>query len=756
MLLSGLQHKTFLGGSLVCLLFALLLLCDSVDGTLILHRIVNATQRGAVCMDGSPGAFYVHRNTSSTHWVIHLQGGGFCRSFAECQDRVNNDPLFASSKQWLCALPHPLLTTPLDAARTATSDGVRNPEFLHWNRVYLRYCTGDVYLGRATVDSTGMPQKNPFQVFSAGRNVVIAMIEDLLQHHGMDEASFVLFGGSSAGGLGVMAHLDDVADMVRDQSRSSSQVKVAGYLDGWARLHPTLREWIANPLASLYQSQFLGLLNQLRAFVWNSYVPPRCFQAYTNVPGGWRGMECFDPQFGARFLQAPIMIMAARWDTYQMFAYFDKTPYSCAATTRQLDAEERNFTSHFGIWSNQLAHQLTQYDTVNIYFTNCYTHTFIGTDQLCDGVNGTDAYLALAEFARRYDSDPTSYRRVRIIESPPLDEEQLTCNSRCGSVHCDWALNITRHASACANMTVRIWEHFRFGNLCDGAMHRQYARTHVASSEMVRYDVVNAKNRSATCMDGTPATYYVQRNYDSTQWIIFFQGGSLCTGVQECATVFLPSSLGSSANHGCTLSSSIGRSVIDSDPVRNPKYHSWNKVFVRYCTGDLFLGTAKSVGGMLSLTGHYIVNEVFEDLLDYHDLGAATDLLVGGVSAGAVGAMHHLDDIADMVRTRAGGQVVRVRGYSDGGWFRLAPSLSDYLSNRQLFESPQIYASPHVTGFISVFTLLYQAYYHQGCAAGQRTHPLGKASCFTFDVLWPYLQTPAYSISPRWTPSISI
>lgn len=39
----------------------------------------------AVCNDGSPAAYYIHKGTDPTRWVVHMQGGWWCWDQYSCQ-----------------------------------------------------------------------------------------------------------------------------------------------------------------------------------------------------------------------------------------------------------------------------------------------------------------------------------------------------------------------------------------------------------------------------------------------------------------------------------------------------------------------------------------------------------------------------------------------------------------------------------------------------------------------------------------------
>ena len=48
-----------------------------------------ARSHGAVCLDGSPGAFYFRPATDPAHkndWILHFKGAGWCYDKASCTD----------------------------------------------------------------------------------------------------------------------------------------------------------------------------------------------------------------------------------------------------------------------------------------------------------------------------------------------------------------------------------------------------------------------------------------------------------------------------------------------------------------------------------------------------------------------------------------------------------------------------------------------------------------------------------------------
>lgn len=195
------------------------------------HDIDIALFPRAICNDGSPAVLFfrpyegeVNRN----RWVIGLAGGGSCATPQDCANRwCGVDTNFDSSN----------MST--DAAGNANpGDGIfaRRPEnpFANWNQVFVRYCSSDLWSGRApalTVQAndpaTGKPVE--YMIAMTGSFVLDAALATLNRDPGtapltyvrtraplpdLSDAAEVVFAGGSAGGVGVVFNLDRVAALL--------------------------------------------------------------------------------------------------------------------------------------------------------------------------------------------------------------------------------------------------------------------------------------------------------------------------------------------------------------------------------------------------------------------------------------------------------------------------------------------------------------------------------------------------------------
>lgn len=159
---------------------------------------------GAVCANGSQYKFFVNFSRTSSNVVIFLQGGGACWDYASCtgtgirsaanKDGIPDDYAAVHANFGAVAVSvdvvYPLLNN--QAAVNPMSD---------WNKVFVPYCTGDVYSGDTTVtyeDPDGLEPNVTFH-HRGHSNVlgIINMLSDMFP-----AIPQMLVGGCSAGGAG--------------------------------------------------------------------------------------------------------------------------------------------------------------------------------------------------------------------------------------------------------------------------------------------------------------------------------------------------------------------------------------------------------------------------------------------------------------------------------------------------------------------------------------------------------------------------
>lgn len=198
--------------------------------------IDNRRYPDAVCNDSTPGTFYVSRFTREedrNKWVIFLQGGGGCSSGQECAERWCSAGTNFGMDKMSSSLAKPAIRGNGIFERRETN------RFSGWNHVLIYYCSSDNWAGNkfnTLSSSSASGGAIEFDIHFRGAKIIEAVI-DTLRAPGdarvrgvratastasglpdLDEATEVLFGGSSAGGGGIRNNADKVRTILRSNN----------------------------------------------------------------------------------------------------------------------------------------------------------------------------------------------------------------------------------------------------------------------------------------------------------------------------------------------------------------------------------------------------------------------------------------------------------------------------------------------------------------------------------------------------------
>lgn len=139
-----------------------------------------------------------------------------------------------------------------------------NPLFYDSNAVFVRYCSGDLWLGNGRNASYGRNSS----LFFGGHQIISAVLEELLQTTLLKHAAHVIWSGESAGGIGSYAHLDFVADLL-------PQAHVVGApIAGW--YFPDYP--YSGPGSTSYVSFTPAGISDL-VTMYGAWLPPACISA---------------------------------------------------------------------------------------------------------------------------------------------------------------------------------------------------------------------------------------------------------------------------------------------------------------------------------------------------------------------------------------------------------------------------------------------------------------------------------------------
>jgi len=242
----------------------------------------NTVATGAVCLDGSPPAYHLHRGFGSraNSWVVYMEGGGWCSDIPSCSERANSS-----------------LGSSLYMEKTMTFAGVlsdnqsENPDFYNWNRVMVRYCDGSSFTGDVEEVDPGS------NIHLRGQRIWQAVMEDLLAQ-GMNMANQALLTGCSAGGLATFIHCDDFRDLFPNSAKVKCMPDAGFFMDS------------AN-VAGLHQ--FRSFYDQIVTFHGSlKHLPAACSSIMDPAS------LCFFPQYLLEFITTPLFVVNSAYDPLQI------------------------------------------------------------------------------------------------------------------------------------------------------------------------------------------------------------------------------------------------------------------------------------------------------------------------------------------------------------------------------------------------------------------------------------------------------
>ena len=196
--------------------------------------LLDAAAKGpanAVCLDGTPGGYYLSAGSGdgASKWYIHMEGGGWCRSAHDCLGRSSSD--LGSSSGWPANQTAQAMAGQSGAMRR---DPISNPQMHDWNHVWIMYCDGNSFTG-ANASATAVPtdgKGGSKTLHWRGSAILDAVIDDLLGPRGVGGASDVVVGGGSAGGLAVLLHCDRWTERLLAAAAAAAAASGASGNDG--------------------------------------------------------------------------------------------------------------------------------------------------------------------------------------------------------------------------------------------------------------------------------------------------------------------------------------------------------------------------------------------------------------------------------------------------------------------------------------------------------------------------------------------
>ena len=258
------------------------------NGQMHLIRVYEGLSSGAVCLDGTPPAYYLRRgrDLGIKRWLIHFNGGAWCFDEAACLER---------SRGSLGSTKHLPPSPPVIQGINSANEQI-NPDFYDWNLVWIVYCDGGSFTGDRE-DPVVVHGEN---IFFRGKRVLDAVITDLMKR-GFQDAEGVILTGSSAGSMTAMFAVDRLAE--RLPNVPMHVLSDAGYFIETQQMGG---KSVSALFKTIYEMQNSS-----------SGLDQDCIRAF-GIKNGWR---CFLPQQTFKFIKHPVFVLNAAYDVWAML-YF--------------------------------------------------------------------------------------------------------------------------------------------------------------------------------------------------------------------------------------------------------------------------------------------------------------------------------------------------------------------------------------------------------------------------------------------------
>eukprot|EP00665_Eupelagonemidae_sp_cell47_P009104 gene9104-4137_t len=166
-----------------------------------------AAKAGAVCLDGSPGGYYI-RHGDPERWVVFLEGGELCASEHDCAQLALSPQ--GSSSFW---------SAEREESYSDAASLFSDRAFANHTAVFFKACDGSAATGDLTAPvHTHKPGEGEAPtIYYRGARLLPALFEQLLGA-GLWNASSLLFAGCSTGALSAYLWADRVFEWLAPHS----------------------------------------------------------------------------------------------------------------------------------------------------------------------------------------------------------------------------------------------------------------------------------------------------------------------------------------------------------------------------------------------------------------------------------------------------------------------------------------------------------------------------------------------------------
>ncbi|QDZ20222.1 pectin acetylesterase [Chloropicon primus] len=262
-------------------------------GTVYLELLPNATETGALCLDGSPAGYWFRKGwgDGKDKWLVFLEGGGWCFNEQDCYERSKT--ILGSSKQWA-------QTRSDRSSQIFSADPKENPDFYNWNLVDVAYCDGASFSGNVAEPIT----VNGEEIYFRGKNILEATVWHLKYGKGMTFATDVVLAGCSAGGLATLLHADWFETRLGPSVKNYKAISFSGFFPDTPNFQG--EPWYPSVMKYVYEMQQVDIHS------------PGCLADNMNEQ-----YKCFFAQNQYRHIKTPVFLANSVYDMYTISVIYN-------------------------------------------------------------------------------------------------------------------------------------------------------------------------------------------------------------------------------------------------------------------------------------------------------------------------------------------------------------------------------------------------------------------------------------------------
>ena len=245
----------------------------------------------ALCLDGSPGAYYTYQQENVDSWLIYIEGGAWCFTAESCANRAKTQlgSSLTYPKNFSRDRGHG--NNPVLLGGITSGNCTVNPTFCQHNVVFVKYCDGASFTGSTTNSD----------LHYRGFDILTAILTDLKVKHNINAASEVLLTGGSAGAMSVFLHADYIHESLELQPGSKfGAVPLSGFFLDRVNVYDE----------PVYHGQVMGMFALANS---SAGLPQRCVAERPNDPS-----SCIFSEHAYNSMESSIFVVDSTLDAYQI------------------------------------------------------------------------------------------------------------------------------------------------------------------------------------------------------------------------------------------------------------------------------------------------------------------------------------------------------------------------------------------------------------------------------------------------------